>query len=80
MTDEYIPFFIFQRLFNKLHEHIYSKMQADISLSFNYNKPIDFDVPDYIVSMKNTRHEIYEIFGTILQTKNIHLDGSMSEM
>lgn len=58
IVDNYIPFLIFDRLFKKLYEHIITKLQVNIELSFNYySESIDFNVPDYVVIRNNNSYE-----------------------
>lgn len=60
--NNYIPYLIFTRLFNKLYEHIIIKLRANIELSFNYNnQSVDFNVPDYVIVRKDNCYEVFEI-------------------
>lgn len=62
IIDNYIPYLIFTRLFNKLYEHIIIKLRANIELSFNYNnQSVDFNVPDYVIVRKDNCYEVFEI-------------------
>lgn len=61
IIDRYLPFLIFKRLFRKLYDHIFTVLQGDIDLSFNYSKMTEFSVPDYIISKKENYYEIFEI-------------------
>lgn len=55
------PFYIFKRLFKKLHDHIFTILKSDVDLSFNYSKMMVFNVPDYVILQKENYYEIYEI-------------------
>ncbi|MFA9466178.1 MAG: hypothetical protein ACERKN_18080 [Velocimicrobium sp.] len=61
ILDRYLPFLIFKRLFRKLYDHIFTVLQGDIDLSFNYSNIMEFNVPDYIIAQKDNRYEIFEI-------------------
>lgn len=61
VTDKYIPFFIFKRLFKKLYNHIFTMLKSDVELSFDYSKIAVCSVPDYVISLSDTNYEIYEV-------------------
>lgn len=61
IIDRYLPFLIFRHLFRKLYDHIFTVLQGDIDLSFNYSNIMEFNVPDYIIVQKDNCYEIFEI-------------------
>ena len=61
-VNSYIPFLIYKRFFDVLHEQILSKLQVDSKLSFDYNYAFDFDIPDCVITQKGDYIHYFEIY------------------
>jgi hypothetical protein len=60
ITDKYLIFLIFKYLFKKLYSYISILLNDDLDLSFNYSKIAEMSVPDYVITLRDNRFEIYE--------------------
>ncbi len=48
--------------FSILYNYISTLLKDDLDLSFNYSKIAEMSVPDYVITLRDNRFEIYEIF------------------
>lgn len=59
---KYINYLIYLRLFNLLHTHIKQLLTQSKDLNFEYQDINSFNIPDYVITLKNSFYEIYEFY------------------
>lgn len=60
-VHQYINYFIYERLFNLLHQQIRHLLTHSNKTNFDYQDRIPLNIPDYVITLQESLFEIYEL-------------------